>query len=213
VPVRARRSSALQEAVALRNRAALELLYGLGLRVSEACEVRVLDLDLPARVALVRRAKRGKPARLPLPEPVVTRLQAYLAHGRQPLLRNRDLTEGRLLANERGRPLTRGHLERLLARTAARAGLAAEGVHPHMLRRSVASHMVRRGASLPAVRHFLGHRLLETTQRYVAVDLTDLRAAVDTLEAVSAAASSRPAAGSNQPQRRSNAECPTFGVG
>ncbi|MGE0709336.1 MAG: tyrosine-type recombinase/integrase [Planctomycetota bacterium] len=176
---RARRSPSTCEALALRNRVLLELLYGLGVRAAEACGLCLVDLDLAARTLRVARVKRGKPAALPLAEALVPHLARYLAAGRPVLLQGRDLSEGRLLVNERGRPLTVNHLERLVARVAARAGVEA---HPHALRRTLATHLVREGAALPAVQSLLGHRRLNSTQRYVGPDLTDLRTAVESLD-------------------------------
>ena len=132
-PGLARRSVAVREALALRNRAALELLYGLGLRAGEACGLRALDLDLAQAELRVTRVKRCRPGGLPIPPAVVGHLEAYLAAGRPELLRRRDASAGRLLVNERGRPLTVNQLERTLNQIAERAGVRA---HPHALRRS-----------------------------------------------------------------------------
>ena len=180
LPVPARRAPALVQAVALRNRAALELLFALGLRASELCRARAIDLELGAEPSLlVRRAKRAPAARLPLPPACVPHLSAYLRQARPVLLRLRDESAGCLLVSERGRPLTVNHLHRLVVHVARRAGLRA---HPHALRRSLASGLVRAGASLPTVQALLGHRRLDTTQRYVHVDLDELRACVEPLD-------------------------------
>ncbi|MGE0706920.1 MAG: tyrosine-type recombinase/integrase [Planctomycetota bacterium] len=176
----AARSSAVRVAVALRDRAALELLYGLGLRAGEACAAALLDLDLAGRSLLVRRTKgRGGLARLPVPAAAVPQLVAYVAQGRPALLREDDCSEGRLLVTERGGPLAASYLGRRVQGLGARVGVE---VHPHALRRSLATHLVRRGAALPAVQRLLGHVALDTTQRYVAVDVQELRAAVEALE-------------------------------
>ncbi len=176
---KAKRSLEVCRAIALRNRALIELLYSLGLRASEACRARLLDLDLADASLMVRRAKRGKPARLPLPPASIPHLETYLSEGRPRLIRNRDQAKGCILANERGKPLTVNHLARLVFRIAKRAEVEA---HPHALRRSVATHLIHGGASLPAVQSLLGHRSLNTTQAYVGVNMEDLRAAVETLD-------------------------------
>jgi len=176
--IKARRSPALCRAVALRNRAALELLYGLGLRASEVCGLLLANLDLAGATARVERAKRCEPACLSLPRASIPHLERYLLEARPLLLRKRDWSGGRVLVNERGRRLSVGHLERVLARVAARVGLR---VHPHALRRSLATHLVQGGVSLPAVQHLLGHKSLDTTQRYVAHGIEHLREAVERL--------------------------------
>lgn len=176
----ARRSATVADALALRNRAVLELLYGLGLRASEVCQARVVDLQLADASLLVRRAKRGKPARLPLPQAAVPHLRAYLTSARSVLVCRGDRCDGRLLATETGRRLTVGQLQRILNRIAERAGVV--GVHPHALRRALATHLVKRGAPVTAVQYLLGHKSVGTTQRYLGLCLDDLRAAVETLD-------------------------------
>jgi len=184
------RNAQVREALALRDRAALELLYGLGVRASEACSARVLDLDLACPSLLVARAKGGAWARLPLPAAAVPRLTAYLACARPYLLGLRgDHAQGRLLVTERGRALGPDRLWELVARAARRAKVEA---HPHALRRSLATHLVDHGAPLPAVQRLLGHAGLDTTQRYVLVDLGGLRAAVEALESLPVSPGSGP---------------------
>ncbi|MCA8920660.1 MAG: tyrosine-type recombinase/integrase [Planctomycetes bacterium] len=175
----ARRSLAVRAAIASRNRLVLELLYALGLRASELCGLRAVDVDLAEGYVRFARVKGGKAAELPLPTSVVPWVERYLLDGRPRLAGDESLAAGRLLLTERGRPLTPNHLGRILDRVAARAGVRA---YPHALRRSVASHLVQGGATLPAVQHLLGHRSLNTTQRYVRLGLVDLRAAVEVLE-------------------------------
>jgi len=179
LPPHVRRAPEVRDALALRNRAALELLYGLGLRASEVCNTRVLDLHLADGSLLVRRAKRGAWARLPVPPATLPHLAAYLTEARPVLVQAGDRSEGRLLVTERGGRLRVQRLEVIVGRAAERAGVRA---HPHALRRSVATHLVQRGAALPAVQCLLGHRRLDTTQRYVVMSAADLRAAVETLD-------------------------------
>lgn len=166
--------------VALRNRALVELAYGLGLRGSEVTAIRAVDLNLREATLLVRRAKNGGQAVLPLPPSVVPHLRAYLKDGRPALVAKggrRD--QGRLLLTNAGRPICPSHLGEYVRRVADRAGLDA---HPHALRRALATHLVRAGASIVVVQDLLGHARLGTTARYVAVDRDDLRRAVAILD-------------------------------
>lgn len=175
-----RRSPAVRQALALRDRACLELLYGLGLRAAEVHAARTVDLILaPGQDALlVRRAKRGEPRQLPLPPSAAAYLARYLREGRPHLVRaTRD--EGRLLLTVRGTPVRPEEVQRIVSKLARRAQVRA---HPHALRRALASHLVLAGASLVAVQELLGHVNLTTTQRYVVVERHELRRAVDVLE-------------------------------
>lgn len=172
-----RRGPHVRRALALRNRALLELLYGLGLRASEVHGALLIDFHLKEGRAFVRRVKRGESRVLPLPAKALPHLARYLAEGRPLLVRGAD--SGHFLLTERGTPLTPKHLYRLVVKIARRAGLRA---HPHALRRAVATHLVRDGGSVVAAQQLLGHARLDTTQRYVATDRDELRRAVEVLE-------------------------------
>ncbi len=164
-------------ATAKRDRAALELLYGLALRSAELRAARVTDLDLVDGTLLVRRAKRGEPERLPLPPALIPPLRAWL-EARPLLARGED--EGRLLVRNDGRPYAHASgVNKLVNRVAARARVS---VHPHALRRGVATHLVRAGTSIAAVQRLLGHQKLDTTAIYVGVSREELAKAVATLD-------------------------------
>lgn len=173
-----RRSASVRRARALRDRALLELLYGLGLRASEAAAVRLADLDLVDAALLVRRAKRGQHRWLPLPPAALLALRRYLREGRPFLLHTRG-DEDHLFLTERATSLSGNGVLRIVKLVARRAGLRA---HPHALRRALATHLVQNGVSLVCVRELLGHVRLDTTQRYVLVERDDLRRAVDHLD-------------------------------
>lgn len=176
---RSRRTPALSRALAARDRACVELLYVLGLRVSEASASLVLDLDLAARTLHVRRAKRGRVHTLPLPNAAVPALERYVRDAR-PLLVSGERDRGRLLLTRLGTPVSQVVIGRIVTTAARRAGLAR--AHPHALRRAVATHLVCAGASVPAVTEFLGHQCIESTARYLEVGRDELRRAVAILE-------------------------------
>ncbi len=175
---RSSRSAQVRRAVALRNRACLELLYGTGLRAAEVAATLVTDLDLADGSLLARRVKRGKSRRLPLPPASLPPLEAYRREGR-PHLVSEDRDGGHLLLSERGNPLDGNAVFGIVSHVAKRAGLRA---HPHALRRSLASQLVCRGVSLRAVQELLGHARLDTTARYVVLNREELRRAVDVLD-------------------------------
>ncbi len=169
-----------RRALALRNRAVVELLYGLGIRAAEVHAAQVVDLDLTRGSMLVCRAKRGELRHLPIPAAAIPHLDRYLKEDRPHLARSgRD--QGRPIVTEGGTPLIPNEVLRVVTKIAARADLRA---HPHAFRRSVASHLVEQGASLVAVQKLLGHVSLDTTQRDVFVERAALHEAVSALERV-----------------------------
>ena len=149
----------------LRNRALGELLYGAGLRVSEAVALERQSVDLEHR--LVRCLGKGSKERVvPMGREAAEALRRYLARGR-PYLERRHRTE--LFLNANGGPLTRAGVFLVLRRLAAKAGLEPERVHPHLLRHSFATHLLEGGADLRAVQEMLGHADLATTELYTHV--------------------------------------------
>jgi integrase/recombinase XerD len=146
----------------LRDRALVELLYGAGLRVSEAVGLDKAGVDLDDR--LVRVTGKGDKERVvPLGRPAVEALRRYLARGR-PHLDSRHRPE--LFLNAKGGALTRAGAFLILRRLAAKAGLEPARVHPHLLRHSFATHLLEGGADLRSVQEMLGHADLSTTELY-----------------------------------------------
>ena len=149
----------------LRDRALAELLYGAGLRVSEAVSLERGGVDLERR--LVRcTGKGGKERVVPIGRQSAESLRRYLARGR-PFLDRRHRAE--LFLNAKGGPLTRAGAFLILRRLAARAGLEPERIHPHLLRHSFATHLLEGGADLRSVQEMLGHADLATTELYTHV--------------------------------------------
>jgi integrase/recombinase XerD len=150
---------------ALRDRALAELLYGAGLRVSEAVGLERGGVDLERK--LVRALGKGERERVvPIGREAADALRRYLAHGRPHLDRRR---RPELFLNAQGGPLTRAGAFLILRRLAAKAGLEPERVHPHLLRHSFATHLLEGGADLRSVQEMLGHADLSTTELYTHV--------------------------------------------
>jgi integrase/recombinase XerD len=154
---------------ALRDTALVELLYGAGLRVSEAVGLDRGSIDLEER--LVRCTGKGSKERVvPIGRQAVDALRRYLSRGR-PFLDRRHSQA--LFLNAKGGALTRAGVFLILRRLAGQAGLEPERVHPHLLRHSFATHLLEGGADLRSVQEMLGHADLATTELYTHV--TDKR--------------------------------------
>jgi integrase/recombinase XerD len=150
---------------AMRDRALAELLYGGGLRVSEAVGLQRGSVDLERK--LVRAIGKGERERVvPIGREAAEAVRRYLAHGR-PYLDRRHRPE--LFLNAQGGPLTRAGAFLILRQLAAKAGLEPERVHPHLLRHSFATHLLEGGADLRSVQEMLGHADLSTTELYTHV--------------------------------------------
>lgn len=161
----------VEDPLGWRDRALLELGYGAGLRVSELCGLHVAEVRLGD--GLVRVIGKGERERLvPIGRQVNAAVSAYLNTTRVALDRGRS--DGRLLLNARGRPLSRVGAWAIVKAHARRAGITRR-VTPHTLRHTFATHLLEGGADLRAVQEMLGHADLSTTQIYTHVDREFLR--------------------------------------
>jgi len=161
----------LDDPLAFRDRAMLELAYGAGLRVSEWITLGVKDVMLGD--GLVRVFGKGSKERLvPIGRRAIGAVAVYLRELRPRL--ERGAGKGMLLLNAQGKPLTRMGAWKILRKYVARAGIAKR-VTPHTLRHTFATHLLEHGADLRAVQEMLGHADISTTQIYTHVDREYLR--------------------------------------
>jgi site-specific recombinase XerD len=189
-----RRPDPLAPALALRDRAVLELMYASGLRASEVGTLALTDI-LDSQHALRVLGKGGKHRLVPVGEPAMLALRRYLESARPALARSplgaapgparptagarpqrsrrvaRD--DGRVFLSRSGRPLERVAVWQIVTKAARRAGV--RGVHPHTLRHSFATHLLMGGADLRVVQEMLGHSDIGTTQVYTHVDRARLK--------------------------------------
>ncbi|PLX85154.1 MAG: site-specific tyrosine recombinase XerD [Desulfuromonas sp.] len=152
-------------ALALRDRAMLEILYATGLRVSELVGLALGDLQLDVGY-LMTLGKRGKQRIVPTGEVARAELLNYLQRGRPAL--EKGVGGGTVFLNRSGRGLTRQGFWKMMKRRAQQAGIVKE-VSPHTLRHSFATHLLENGADLRSVQTLLGHADISTTQIYTHV--------------------------------------------
>jgi integrase/recombinase XerD len=161
----------LDEPLAFRDRAMLELAYGAGLRVSEWISLGVRDVMLPDHVVRVF-GKGAKERLVPIGRRAIGAIAIYLRELRPKLEKGEG--KGRLFLNSRGRPLSRMGAWKILRKYVDQVGIT-KPVSPHTLRHSFATHLLEGGADLRAVQEMLGHVDISTTQIYTHVDREYLR--------------------------------------
>jgi integrase/recombinase XerD len=155
----------------VRDRAMLELLYGCGLRASEALALRVEDVNLGAGY-LTATGKGNRQRLVPMGAPAIAWVGRYLRTARPGLVTRAD--PGTLFVNRSGRHLSRQALWGVLKKAARRAGTRTDAF-PHMLRHSFASHLLEGGADLRSVQAMLGHADISTTQIYTHLSSSAVR--------------------------------------
>jgi integrase/recombinase XerD len=160
------------DALGVRDRAVLELLYACGLRVSELVGIDTDRVDLPQlQVRVIGKGDRER--RVPMGEEARERLHLYLSGPRQRWTAAAPTPA--VFVNRRGRRLTRESVWRLVRRWSAAAGIG-ERVTPHTFRHSFATHLLEGGADLRVVQALLGHASINTTQLYTHLTGERLRA-------------------------------------
>jgi integrase/recombinase XerD len=154
-----------------RDYALIATMFNTGARVQEILDVRASDLQLTKPYQLRLVGKGRKVRWCPLWSQTAQLLRAWCAE------RSLDLrADGPVFVNQRGLPLSRFGVRFILAKHVRRAAqsqpsLASKTLHPHSLRHSTAVHLLKSGVDLPTIAHWLGHASVNTTNRYVTVDL------------------------------------------
>lgn len=146
------------------HKAILELIYSCGLRVSEATECLITQLDLETEYIRIH-GKRDKTRIIPIPKSSVQIIRRYLDTVR-PLWNKRNLNY--LFINRYGRKCTREYVERMLSDRISKTSISKH-ITPHKLRHSYATHLLDHGANLRSVQELLGHEDIKTTQIYTHV--------------------------------------------
>lgn len=156
------------DTISLRDQAIFQLLYGCGLRASDAQNLNWTDIDFSNLQLTVRSSKGGKDRVLPIP-PLVGETLTKLRS---------QVKSNAVLINCRGQRLTRRSIYTVVAERARLLGM--QDVSPHTLRHSFATHLLSNGANLRAIQMLLGHASIGTTQIYTQLDQKSLTDQVKT---------------------------------
>ncbi len=163
---------------AWRDLALVEVLYDAGLRVGEACALRLEDLDLENGWVRVEQGKGGRDRVVPLADAACIAIEAYVKHGRAGLVVRNENVSDLLFLNARGKPMTTRDARRVITRLGV-AALDGRPMWPHLLRHSFATHLLEGGADLRSVQELLGHTDVGSTQIYTHITSERLRTVYD----------------------------------
>ena len=176
----------LDKQLGLRDRAILELLYSTGIRAGELSKLKCRALDPGSAVLRIRQGKGGRDRVVTVGEVALHYLMLYLQEERPKLLtpsplssppeRGRGQGEGgdTLFLTRKGQAMSGANPTEIVKTCAVRAGIKRP-TNAHMIRRSCATHMLKRQAPIRYIQELLGHNSLDTTQRYTRVVISDLK--------------------------------------
>jgi integrase/recombinase XerD len=160
--------------IGYRDRAILEVFYATGIRSQELIDLCVSEVNLEEELLRINRGKGNKDRVVPLSRIACRYLETYLKAVRPGLVRQRG--NDRLFLSWRGRPLHRVNLVKMVIKHAKAAGLKKH-VTCHIWRHTCATHLLKNQANLRHVQEILGHGSLATTERYLHLNIDDLKAA------------------------------------
>ncbi len=161
-------------ALGYRDRTLLEVFYATGIRNQELRNLRVGDIDLESELVRVHRGKGGKDRVVPLSGIACRLLETYLAAIRPQIVKHRPSEW--LFVSWRGGQLDRSNTSKIVVQRAKEAGIKKH-VTCHIWRHTCATHLLQNRANLRHVQEMLGHKSLATTERYLHLTLTELKAA------------------------------------
>ena len=162
-----------ETAAGVRDRAILEIFYSSAIRNSELSSLKLDDVDAARSQLRILRGKGGYSRVIPLGQQALDWTMRYLETAR-PLLIKEQTDPALLFMSVRGAKLSREALSTVVRRAGERAGISAP-VTPHVLRHSVATHMLARQAGIRYIQQLLGHESLESTQVYTRVEISQLQ--------------------------------------
>ena len=161
--------------VSMRDRAILELLYASGIRTSELCDLKVSEVDLKEQTATVVRGKGGKTRIVPIGQYAAHYIGLYLEKGRKRLLQGKRDDPGNLFLTSSGTPYSRKTINRSVMGRVNRHVSGEKLITCYSMRHAAASGLIARGVDIAYVAQLLGHSSLETTQRYLKIEIGDLK--------------------------------------
>ena len=164
-----------RDPVSMGDRAILELLYACGIRTTELCNLKVSEVDLKEQTVMIVKGKGGKSRIVPIGQYASHYIGLYLKKGRKRLLMGKPTDPGNLFLSSRGSPFTRETINKSVMGRVNKLLGDGKRISVYSLRHAVASDLIANGVDIAYVAQLLGHASLETTKRYLKIEIGDLK--------------------------------------
>ena len=165
----------LRDPIGIRNRAILELFYACGIRTSELCNLKVHDVDLKEQTVTIVKGKGNKSRLLPIGQYASYYIQQYLEKARKYMLKGKMNDPGYLFLSQRGNPFNKSTINKTVMKTVCRNINLKKSISCYSMRHAVATHLLRNKVDIMYIAQLLGHSSLKTTQKYLHVEISDLK--------------------------------------
>ena len=159
----------------MRDRAVLELFYASGIRTSELCALKISEVDIKAQTATIVRGKGGKTRLVPIGQYAAYYISLYLEKARKRLLRGKKSDPGNLFLTSNGTPFQRQTINRSVMGRVNKLVDGDKRISCYSLRHAAATGLIAHGVDIAYVAQLLGHESLETTKRYLKIEIGDLK--------------------------------------
>jgi site-specific recombinase XerD len=159
----------------LRDRAILELLYATGIRTTELCNLKVMDVDLKDQTVFIDRGKGNISRLVPIGQYASLYIEKYVQNGRRFFLKTKLHDPGCLFLTQFGNPFERRSINEWVMRPIQQKLRLKKHLTVYSLRHAVATHLLRHDVDVSYIAKLLGHRSLNTTQQYLKIEIGDLK--------------------------------------
>ena len=161
--------------IGIRNRAIIELFYACGIRTSELCALKVHDVDLKEQTVTIVKGKGNKSRVVPIGQYATYYIELYLEKARKHMLKGKKVDPRYLFLSQRGNPFNRTTINKCVIGSILRKGLIEKSISCYSFRHSIATHLLRNKVDIMYIAQLLGHSSLKTTQKYLHVEISDLK--------------------------------------
>ncbi len=168
-------SMKLTDPVSIRNRAIIELFYGCGIRTTELCQLKIQDMDLKEQTVTIVKGKGNKFRIVPVGQYATYYIQLYLEKARKYMLKGKRNDSRYLFLSQRGNPFNNTTINKSVMRSVANKLENKKYLSCYSLRHSIATHLLANNVDITYIAKLLGHSSLKTTQRYLRVEIGDLK--------------------------------------
>ena len=165
----------LTDPISIRDRAIMELAYACGLRTTELCNLKIQDVDLKEQTIIIIKGKGNKSRIVPIGQYASYYIQVYLEKSRKYMLKGKHTDKGYLFLTVNGNPFTIATINKSVMGNVSKKIDTNKHITFYTFRRTIASHLLSEHVDITYIAKLLGHASLRTTQRYLRVEIGDLK--------------------------------------